>query len=66
MKNSEKIVCISCNSQDVEVKIWVNANTLIVSDVNSIENEYNFGWCNTCERKRTLKKIVIHDKKTQV
>ena len=66
MKNYEKIVCTWCDSQNVEVKIWVNANTLIVSQDNEIESAYRTGWCNTCQKQRELKKVIKDGKKTQI
>ncbi len=46
MENKITWVCSNCGSKDVEVKAWVDANSLAVRDVMDHDNQDTF--CNVC------------------
>lgn len=55
-----KYVCSVCGSDNIEVKAWVKANTLNDEEcvVEWCEDELPECWCNDCQERTTIKKIV--------
>lgn len=59
MKNLKKIVCTWCGSEKVEIKTWINANTLIVAEDSVVEDCLKDGWCNICQEHKELEILTV-------
>lgn len=45
-------LCPHCNSDNTELKMWVNANTDVLSEENEVDPDE--GWCNDCQQNGEL------------
>lgn len=44
-----KTVCGTCRSENVQMKVWVNPNTMKVEDFTSENFEEEDNWCEDCQ-----------------